>query len=70
MFESLNDGQSIYENLGTKTLQDGSNVELLYLAYISKFPISFHVLFAFLLRLNNNSQEKISLHVGSYSKPT
>lgn len=42
----------------------------LYLPHISKFPIFFHVLFAFLLRLNNDSQERISLHVGSYSKPT
>lgn len=42
----------------------------LYLAYISKFPIFFDVLFAFLLRLNKDSQERISFYVGSYSKPT
>lgn len=67
MIESVNDGQSIFESLGTKMTPMWN---FLYLSYISKLPISFYVLFAFLLKLNNDSQERISLHVGSYSKPT
>lgn len=69
MIESLDDGQSIYESLGTKTLQDDSNVELFISILHFKITYLLSVLFAFLLRLND-SQERISLHVGSYSRPT